>query len=66
MHLIAEIHVSSHEAGPNESSRPFGFDDPKSDFIDIGVGGGLFSGKEAAAVIPRCPSGFLRSEEKVA
>jgi hypothetical protein len=31
-------------------------DDPEPDFVDIGVGRGLFSGKEAAAVVSRRPS----------
>jgi len=35
------------------------FDDPKPDFIDIKVGGSLFSSKEIAAVEPRRPASFV-------
>jgi hypothetical protein len=45
--------------------RPAWFDDPEPDFIDIGIGRGLFSGKEAATVVPRCPAGFRRGQEEI-
>jgi hypothetical protein len=64
-HLIEQIQMSSHKAKPNESSRPVGLDDPEPDFIDIGIGGGLFSGKEATAVVPRYPAGFRRGQQEI-
>lgn len=48
--LIAQIQGHSHEAGLNESSRPVGINDPEPDFIHIGIGGGLLSGEETAAI----------------
>lgn len=49
----------------NESSRPARFEDPKSNFIHVGVGGGLFSCKEPTAIETRHRAGFERSEEKM-